>query len=188
VRGTHYYLISSLPLLRLGETPFYGSDAFIDLCLSQLSARAFAAIASVTLAPNPSPSCAAEEQWAHRETCVRNCVARHRAAAMGVDAERWLRPEPDVWPSLQREVDEALSQDDPLRRQRALDEVRWRQLDDIVQGHQFSFGALVVYKLRLALVERSLETGSEQGRKLLEALTESARRKAEEQRVLVEIA
>jgi hypothetical protein len=107
---------------------------------------------------------------------------------MGVDAERWLRPEPDVWPSLQREVDEALSQDDPLRRQRALDEVRWRQLDDIVQGHQFSFGALVVYKLRLALVERSLETGSEQGRKLLEALTESARRKAEEQRVLVEIA
>jgi hypothetical protein len=160
------FLISSLPGLRLGEKPFYASEAFLEQCRPHLAPERFADLAAVRLLPAAAGACCCDtaQRWRDFEVFLRNRLAEWRAARTQGDAERWRRPEADVFPSLQREIDEALAAPEPLARERALDALRWRHLDGLVPGHELDFDALVNYRLRLQLVEKWADLDPERGR------------------------
>lgn len=176
------FLVSQLPGLRLGEKPFYGSDAFLALCRPHLDPGPFAALAAVSLLTGPAVACETERRWRDFDVYLRNRVAEWRAGRAGADVERWRRPETDVFPSSQREMEEALGAAQPLARERALDTLRWRHLDNLVTGHEFDFDALVNYRLRLLLVEKWAALDAGRGRELINTLAAGAVARAREKR------
>ncbi len=167
---SYYYLVSSLPLLRLEEPPPFSSSEFLDACGNQLSAARLAELAQITLLPRALPCCEVERLWNEWETGLRNCLVRHRAAVLGLDPERQLRPTSEVWVQLDRQVEEAMSARDPGQRELALDRLRWQHLSDLEPGHSFDFEILVIYRLKLLLVEKRAARSIEGGTRNLEAL------------------
>jgi len=150
-----YYLVSTLSGLRFGDPPPFDSDAYIALCRSHLSPEQFEALATVSLVPGRhEPCCAAEASWQQWETFVRNVLISVRAQRLNMSADKWLRPEKDVFPGIRRRVEEACDQSDPAARERAIDRLRWAFLDGLTVGSEFKFDALVVYRLRLLLTEK----------------------------------
>jgi len=154
VSGEYYFLISSLPLLRLDELPPLSDMAFLELCQGQLSPTAVTALAHAALVPQDTAATPIERRWYEWETWLRNHLVRARASRSGADADAYFRNEADVFPGAQRLVDEALAAKTPAVRERMLDDLRWQRLNDLSSGHIFDFAALVLYRLRLLLVEK----------------------------------
>lgn len=149
--GRFYFEVSSLPMLSLGEQPVVTVAGFDEFCRQRLPSELADALETVTLVPREEAVSEADRLWQVWETAVRNHLLRQRLADREQDAAKWLRHEADVFPEDLREVDTCLGQENPLLTQRALDELRWRKLDNLSVGREFTFDALVIYRLRLLL-------------------------------------
>ena len=169
----YYYLISSLPALFLDRSPSIDSDTFLERCRTELPEKRGLELQTVTLAPLNPPVCPAEARWQAWETYLRNLLVWRRCHHTGCDqAHQWIRPETDVFPGIIREVDEAMTAETPLERERILDRLRWRKLDDLASEHHFDFEALVLYKIRLLITEKWRDHDLESGRSALHDRTE----------------
>ena len=176
------FLVSSLPLLRLGEKPFYPSAAFLEQCRPHLTPAEFAVLAEVTIEPGRVSGSWTDRKWQEFDVYLRNRVAVSRANRDDTDAAPWLRHEDDVFPSLQRVIEESMTVADPIQRERLLDELRWGRLDDLTVGHEADFEALINYRLRLLLAEKWAVPDPEPGRRVLAALVDAAVAQAQERR------
>ena len=184
---SYYYLISSLPLLRWGSRSPLSDADFLAQCEGQLDAAALAQLHAVALLPTgDSGSTASEASWHDWDDYIRNLLARARAGHLHRDVSPMLRPERDVFPTDRREVDELLANENPLERERALDQIRWRRLDGLEAGHPFDFDRLVVYRLKLLLLEKWMQFDSESGTRNLGELVEAGLQQAAGQRVATE--
>ncbi len=179
----YYFLIASLPALALERPPNLDSTVFFERCRSQLSPRRYRQLENCGPTPNGSAATAAEAQWQAWETYLRNLLILRRVHHSGHEqAQKWLRHDDDVFPGIVRQVEEAITEDNPLERERALDRMRWQQLNHLAVRHEFDFEALQLYRIRLALAEKWREHDREAGRQALAELTdrllEQAREKA----------
>jgi len=185
---SHYYLTSSLLPLRWGSRPPLSSADFLAQCEGQISAAELAGLRAVTLHPpeeGREPR-GAEARWHGWDGYVRNLLATARAALLHRDPADLLRPERDVFPGDRREIEEILANDNPLERERALDQLRWRQLEDIESGHPFDSDRLTVYRLKLLLLEKWAQFDARTGERNLAELVETGLQQAAEQRVASE--
>ncbi len=178
----YYYLISSLPLLRLGEAVPFSSTDFLDMCRAVLSEARFRQLKKISLTPEGNPATDVHAAWQSWEGYLRNYLAHERAARRGVAAVEWLRPETDAFPSSRSEFDDALSARTPKERERALDECRWRKLDDLAVMHDFDFDALLIYRLKLLLAEKWVGKDPDEGMEVLAMLVDTAVSQAEQKR------
>ena len=183
----YYFLVSSLPLLTLGEKPRHSSAGFLELCREHLSTGRLRQLAAVGLLPGGRPCCGVDSRWQIWETYARNCVTRVRATRLEVESEPWLQPESDVFPSDGRVIEEILATEDPAARELALDKLRWQRLGDFAVGHEFDFDALVAYRLHLLLAEKWAELSREQGRHNMARVVDSGTREAESKRRVSEL-
>ena len=175
---SYYYFVSSLPMLRLGESVPISSEEYLDGCRSQLSTEFIEKIEQVALVPDGTPRSATEKQWQDWETYFRNALVRHRVEGTGKKPDQWLRKETDVFPGLETRIEEAYATENPASRQFALDEIRWDKLDDLSIYHPYDLGALVIYRLRLLLAEEwsvlDTDTGYDQLENILTDVEEQA--------------
>lgn len=176
-----YYLISSLPMLTFGERPPLGSAEFLSSCRNSLDEGAWNRLSAVSVMPGGEPCCTVDRGWQAWETHLRNTLVTSRAGQLGLDPNPHRRPEQDVFPGDRRQVEEISGQANPLDRERALDRLRWQRLDDLAVGHEFDFNALVIYRLRLILLEkwatRTEDTGNTQCNTLIDACVEQAKKR-----------
>ncbi len=161
----YYYLVASLPMLRPDDPPPLDSPAFLELCREQAAAEDHALLArisldSLELLPGDP---AAWGDYALWETALRDELAVQRAQRLGLDPEPFLRPAP-FFAGLTAVAREALGAGTPREVEAALDRRRWSRLDEIETGTQFSLGRLVVYRLKLLLLERRQRFQPEPGR------------------------
>lgn len=177
---TYYYLVSSLPMLKLGDDPPFSSSDFLAMCRSNLDARSYRQLERVSLVPDGMPATVVEAAWQAWESYLRNYLAHERAERRGLDALKWLRAEPDAFPSARAEFDDALSEKKPADRERALDQARWQRLDDLAVMHDFDVDALLIYRLKLLLVEKWTAQSVEDSMGHLEMLVGTAVSQAEQ--------
>ena len=163
----HYYLVASLPLLLFDGPPPFSSAAFLEMCREQLAEDDHALLARISFAalrsrPGDPAAWSAYAAW---ETALRNELAAQRAQRLGVSPDPFLREAPFTvgLPAL---VKEALGAGTPWAVETALDRRRWSYLDELEAGTQFSLGRLVVYRLKLLLLERKALFRLEPGRRL----------------------
>ncbi|MCP4176975.1 MAG: hypothetical protein GY756_04340 [bacterium] len=162
-----YYLISSLPLLNLGEGPPFTTDDYIEMCKTFITEQQLSELSSLKLVPDSDSITNSKviNDWFDWETCLRNSIAKMRSSVFGKDFSSFLKHENDYFSEIDRGVQEAYSADNPLEKENAIDKLRWTSLDSLEATHQFDFGKLCIYKIRLMLCEkimlRSENTGKE---------------------------
>lgn len=102
----------------------------------------------------PQPIPCVLVQWQTFDTALRNELVRIRAARKQKDAARYLRHDGYTDASTAHTAVNAYRNTSLLAVERSLDEARWRALDELAAGHYFDFDFLVLYALKLLLLER----------------------------------
>ncbi len=162
----YYYLVASLPMLRSDDPPPLPSPAFLELCREQAAAADHALLTRISLAALeflPGDP-AVWKEYASWETALRDELAVLRGQQLGLDPAPFLRVAPFV-AGLTALAREALGAGTPGEVEAALDRRRWSRLDELEAGTQFGLGRLVVYRLKLLLLERRQRFQPEPGRK-----------------------
>ena len=163
------YLVSSLPMLSFESASGPSDGAFLSACRDQL-APGDAAVAEALLAGRPLNHPFAEA-WADKETILRNAVARQRARAQGTDPARWLRPTPGCDNSIETAVEDAFQEPSPLKRETALDKLRWTLADELAGPDPLHINALFAYAVKLAVLGHRRALDAARGAQIFESLT-----------------
>jgi hypothetical protein len=150
----HYFLVASLPMLQFGEKPPIRLADFLSACGAALAEGEMAVLRDLLERDGEAESHPFSRAWRDRETELRNAVARLRARPLQINPEPWLRPHAGARVYIQTGVAEAFQAADPLQRERALDRLRWRILEDLAGLEPFSLEAVFSYALRLRLLWR----------------------------------
>ena len=169
---SYYYLIASLPLLTLESTQMPSVDDFMELCAENLPSELCNQLAKVTAIPRDLASCTSEEKWNSFETALRNRVATWGAHKTKADVTKYLRYESDVFVSLEKEVEDAFDNDNPMKVEQALDAIRWQFLDNLETGNEFNFDKLFIYKVRLLIKSKWANLNVEKGEEQVKATVE----------------
>lgn len=183
-----FYFISSLPLLRFGEKVALTYGTFLSHSMACLSEQEVAVLDSLQLCPPPQTVCALPvmERWYSEESYLRNLVAAYRARSRKLDAARWQRENLEYSAQLIKRIEEIMALPNAWEKEQALDLIRWQRLDELGAGHLFDFPAVIVYALRLLLLEKQRRRDEEAGSRFAAELVEAGQEQAAKQRLDVE--
>jgi len=151
-------------MLFFGAVPPLSSQTWLDLCREQVAEGDHALLARISfdalhIRPGDPAVWQAYASW---ETALRNELARQRAQRLGLAPEPFLRDAP-FFASLSTMAKEALGAGTPMAVETALDRRRWSYLEELETGTQFDLGRLVVFRLKLLLLERKNKFRPERG-------------------------
>ena len=169
--GGYYYLVASLPHLKFGAAPRLTPGEFLRRCAAQVSTAHYRILAKVELfqARPAKTGLALLDRWHDRERALRTALAAVRAQRLGVTAAghpRDFRPDPRL-AEIARQL---LALDSPLAADEELDRARWRFLEELAFGHYFDLETLVVYRLKLRILERRARFDAVVGAALLDRM------------------
>jgi hypothetical protein len=169
--GGYYYLVASLPHLSLRAAPPLTTGQFLRRCAAQVSAAHYRILAEVELfqAQPAKTALALLDRWYDREHALRNALAIVRAQRLGVEAAAHLRHFRHNH-ALAEIAERFLTLDSPFATDEALDQVRWRFLEELGFGHYFDLETLVIYRLKLRILERRARFDPATGAALLDRM------------------
>ena len=151
------YLIASLPMLHVAMKPPISFERFLGLAGELIPPedsallRRLPAVEGYAEAPHFP---LVVRQWIAFDMGLRNALAKVRAAGLHVEASAYVRPGGVEAAWLEQAVLAAARMASPLEAEKALDELRWKALDELAQGHYFDIESLIVYAYKLKMLER----------------------------------
>jgi hypothetical protein len=165
------YLVASLPMLHFGMKPPFSFERFLEVCHGFIPEGDYLLLSAL-----PQPEDYSREVTHHRlvqkwigfDTALRNELARVRAGRRHLEPAAYLRPDGHGGSSIAPGVLAATAQAAPLDAERALDEMRWKALEDLATGHYFDLDLLLTYAYKLQILLRWERIRSAEGRRLLE--------------------
>jgi len=140
----YYYLVASLPYLRFGRTAPTSSEEFLSECGKWLSPEDMKEMRLARLARYSSSG---EEkgvlnEWKAFDRALREAVAAIRSGEKA-SGER-----------IQETAKAIMDQETPLLREKLFEETRWDFLDGKEASYFFDVNRLVIYYLKLQILER----------------------------------
>ena len=151
----YYFFSASLPELRPGETPPLTLAEFDADAELQLTPRHYARMIA------EDPATRVYGGMRRFEEYLRTRIAEKRAEKLKIAADF---PEPEAFFG---EVDAGIAaavQLDPADRERAVDALRWRMLDELSAGSEFDFDHICAYRAKLRLAEKYRGRDTKAGR------------------------
>lgn len=163
----YYYLVASFPLLFYETERILSHQEFLDLCRQHITHRHYQLLsrASTSDLRPTTPSCRTLDLWREWETTLRNELAALRGKKKGVETEAYLVGSPGII-TAQRFAREAFGQESPLQAEELLNRARWSYLDELEVGHYFDIEKILVYALRLQILQRKALFDEEKGREM----------------------
>ena len=173
--GQYYFTVASLPDLDFETVPSMGLHDFLTLCRGTVNEHDYEILESARFDGFLSEHITYPllVQWSIFEQSLRNELVKIRAPRLGIDGEKYVKQ--FMYTTAAAPIARnSVKQDDPERAEAYLDKERWIFLDDLEVGHYFDIGKLIVYSLRLQLLERrklfTAEKGKEHFQKLYEQI------------------
>ena len=170
----YYYLVASLPTLSFeGKAPFSCAD-FLKECRSHLNDEDFLRLEKAISADEEMPLVipGMVGAWVTFNRNVRNEIAILRAsrgmASRALTSSADIHGERQYVPQLTELVEGASKATDPLTAEKILDAARWRHLEELVTGHYFDLEVLIVYALKLKILDRYVVIASSAGKEIYE--------------------
>jgi hypothetical protein len=159
----YYYLISSLPYLRLGQKNSISTEQFLSECRKWLHAQDIEVLERVSIEdfsaqPNSLPALTA---WKEFDFNLRKELALARD---NMKHGRHEKPGP-----LAKIV---LEESTPLLMEQALARIRWGYLDSLEMGNFFDLNFLILYFLKLQIIARLDLFDNEKGEKVFHGMCE----------------
>ena len=160
----YYYAVASLPMLSYDMDTTPEIESFLRMCRQWLSKRDYAILENVSISDLAAkkPDNSALKRWRIWERALRNELTRLRAPKKKIEAEKYLRENPEVW-GVDSVAREAYSQESPLAAEDLLNRARWNLFDQLEFGRHFEIEKLLVYHLRLQLLKRKAMLKKEEG-------------------------
>ncbi|NLE64802.1 MAG: hypothetical protein GX606_02665 [Elusimicrobia bacterium] len=150
----YYYLVSSLPYLQFDQKPSLSVEGFLALCADHLAAEEMGALRAVLAGDETVSCCSVAADWFRFDKSLRNALVVVRASRLGRDSEDDIRTDGDYDAEAVEIAAQVVREEDPLAAERLLVKRLWGVVDHIGTGHMFDAGALIVYGLKLKLLER----------------------------------
>jgi len=170
---SYTYFAATLPALQFDGEPAMTESEFQDRCRDHLSASDFAALCSLVSGGESSNTFV--RKWHEHDTQLRNAVARMRAARIGegIDASKWLQNHAGFEVSTETAVTAAFQEPNPMRREMAIERIRWNIAGELAGFDSFSAEAIFAYAIRLGILCRraaaDVDKGTERLRGMMKA-------------------
>ena len=172
----YIYLLSSLPYLDFEQKPPLSYEDFIRQCAPLIEENARIQLEqarihfeSVNIESIHNPALRA---WLAFENTLRSELVKVREKALNRHAEPFVRPEGGFHAEPLALLPSALEEASPYRREMNLLQMRWNFLTRLESAYVFNLSALVLYGLKLQLLERRASFEKEKGRQTLQSLLE----------------
>lgn len=171
------YLLSTLPAFTLDEAPPMPPSELLARSRGFVSHGELTALLDPEAAANGRGDAAAwARRWLAGERQLANAVARRRAAFWQLAPDEQAREHEGFRVMIEEGVARAFEAPHPLARQRALDALRWRLLDELAGPVPWGFPALLAYAQRLRIAwqwaGREATAGREALGRVLDAIEE----------------
>lgn len=174
----YYFTVSSLPFLTLEGEIVLSTDQFLEACATFVQDADLRVLKNATLLPletDHEGGSPVTQLWWQWESAVRNELVKLRAAERGWPPEEHLKTTEYI-PEAFDIAREAFTQDSPADGEEVLTRARWDILDRLEVGHYFDLDKLVIYYLRLQLLERKALMIESKGREEYQKSYEAVRR------------
>ncbi|MHC4322333.1 MAG: DUF2764 family protein [Planctomycetota bacterium] len=155
MKKQYYYVITSLPYLSLNEKLPISKDDFLAICKKYLNKIDFSIIASVNLLDVEKDKVPLDiiRRFFSWERGVRNALVKLRAERLGLDSDDFIRGDISDH-STGHFTEEAFNADSPLMAEDILNKARWEYLDELEFGYYFDIEILVIFFIKLQILER----------------------------------
>ena len=179
--GNYYYTVSSLPYLDFDAEPVITMHEFIDICHSTLTKNDFETIESVSLSEleGMESSVPIVDRWISWESSLRNELVKLRGVSLGIESDRYLK-DAEINTEAPGIARSAFKMESPLAAEEAINKARWDFLNEIDVGHYFDLEKIIVYSLRLKILERkkmfTIENGDKNFQIIYENIKEAVRK------------
>jgi len=172
----YYYLIASLPMLSFAVKAPLSYKEFLEDCQRILPSEDFDFIKVATLESQLQTDKKNETLilWKNFQNKFCNEKARFRAMQNKQDFFKYLRGDVSPEPRLAEAMGQAWRSPDPLSAEKSLDKLRWQYLDDLSFGHSFDLDFLIIYGLKLQILDRYRDIESSKGEKSFEEFSQTA--------------
>ncbi len=170
-----YYLTASLPTLEFGIKPPISSQEFLADCqrlLSEADAKVIKQALEDQEDQAKNPTLKAWKEFTHR---LRNELVWFRATEQNKDPALFLRGErQETDPTIFDALTVAAKAPDPLSAEKILDLLSWHKLDELGMQHYFDVDQLIIYGLKLKILERYATIASPKGHEIFGELKAAA--------------
>ena len=167
----YYYTVSSLPMLMWDSDKFMTESEFLYACESTVAEKDFETLKAALLIPVQGAAVTNPvlKSWYDWENTLRSELVKLRAAKKGTDAEKYISDNPGE-AGVVEIAREAFNQASPLDGEKILDQARWDYLDMLEAGHMFDIGKLIIYYLKLQLLNRRAVLNKDKGQQEYEKI------------------
>jgi hypothetical protein len=137
---------------------------FFEVCETTLTEKNFLILQSARLVPFEEKSkTTIIEKWNCWERGLRNELVKMRASKKSQDSEKYI-PEGNTEIGVFEVAREAFQAPSPLEAESILNRARWDYLEELEAGHYFNFSTIIVYYLKLQLLQRRAQINKEKGK------------------------
>lgn len=173
----YYYTVSALPHLSFEGDLLISSTEFLALCGDTLEGRDGEVLIRTRLNGVPEGSGNATlESWSEWEMSLRGELAKLRAVRKGIESEKYAGYEVRSQ-TVMDTARGAFNETSPASAENILLQALWQHLDELEVGHYFDLDKLIIYYLRLQILELKKSRNKADGEKNFSLLYESILRK-----------
>ena len=167
---SYTYFAATLSALSFDGEPTMTETEFRGLCKEYLSASDFATLSALSNGGESSNTFV--RKWRNSDTQLRNAVARMRASRIGdgADASKWLHSHVGFEVSTETAVAAAFQEPNPMRREMAIERIRWNLAGELAGFDAFSAETLFAYAIRLGILCRRATADVDKGTERLRAM------------------
>jgi hypothetical protein len=154
--GSYVYLISTLPTLHFGLSPAFSFEKFIAYCQRFISEAEIEILKRASISGDYDiETCHPMlKKWQEFDTTLRNELVKIRASRKHVEPEKYLRQDRESAQFISHIAISAHRNPALLEAEKIIDQERWRYLDELCFGHYFDLDFLIIYCLKLLILER----------------------------------
>lgn len=154
-----YYLLSSLPELKLGDRPYFEESDFLEECRKWLSGKEMASLmkaklGNVRISTKELPVVA---RWKQFDKDLRAELKELRRARKGKDKKR---------SGSLKGASSVFEKETPLEKERAFERLRWEMLSGMELEYFFDVSRLAIYYIKLQIALRMNVFDKEKGEKI----------------------
>jgi len=167
----YFYLASSLPELKTDQNVPISTSEFLETCGRLMKASDFQLLQSAKLSGfNEEPSeNSLLAKWQAFEYGIRNELVRLRSKKLSLDPEPHLR-RAFMNPQMAALAREIFEEPSPLQAEQRYIRSLWAVLEELQACQSFNLEFLLIYYLKLQLLERSDLIGFNTGKQQLESI------------------
>ena len=152
---TYYYFAASLPMIRWNNKPPLTVEDFLSTAGRLLNATDAVLMAQLLADEEDiETDNAVAQAWVRFSRNFKNEIAVLRAQQFHKDPQKVIRGTKENEPHLREAAHEASRTENLLEAQKLLDRTSWQLLDELTAGHYFDLEYLIVYGLKLKILER----------------------------------